>query len=452
MKPRILVVDDERDMLAASAEALEDVDAEVVAEHSSLKALELLKKGGFDLLLTDIKMPELDGVELMKAARREIPGIKIILVTAYPQVDTAVEALRQGAVDYVTKPFHPDTLSQSVSRALRELRLELENVLLARQVEKPYRAIPILGESAEVLEIQALIARIAPVPAEVLILGESGTGKELVARQLHAMSGRKGRFVPIDCGAIPESLMENELFGHEKGAFTDARVKSEGLLDFAESGTLFLDEVCELPLLLQAKLLRVLQERQFRRVGARELRSFNVRVLAATNRDIDEEVRLGRFREDLYFRINSVQIQMPPLRDRPRDIALLAKEFVLEFAGEFKRPVEGIDEAALRSLECYRWPGNVRQLRNVVKRAVALCESHQVGINDLQEKVILNSECVERATGFVSQRNKLLTEFESAYFGKLLARHQGNAKSAAAEAGIPLSSFYRFLKKYDIGA
>ncbi len=450
MKPKVLIVDDEEDMLDACREALEETEVEVTVEKSSPRALEMLKTRGFDLLISDIKMPELDGVQLMRAAKEAAPELGIILMTAYPKVETAVEALRSGAIDYVLKPFHPDALERSVVRALREIRLERENALLARQLEKPYRDTSILGSSPALHETLKHIDRFAPLPAEVLILGESGTGKELAARRLHARSGRKGRFVPLDCGAIPEALMENELFGHERGAYTDARSSSEGLIEFADKGTLFMDEICEMPPNMQAKLLRTLQERKFRRVGGRRLIPFDVRIISATNRDIEDEVKRSRFREDLYFRINSLQVDLPPLRERRGDIPLLAQKFIQTFAREFGRPVGGIDKAALRVLERYRWPGNIRQLKNVLKRAVALCESNRIGINDIQEKIVLHQQEEKGSESFVGHRNKVIEDFEKNYFRPLLERHDNNVKTAAQEAQIPLSSFYRFLKKHDI--
>lgn len=450
MKPRILIVDDEIQLLDVSAEILEDLDAEVERETSAIRALQRLREESFDLLITDLKMPEMSGVELLRAVRTELPGIAVIIMTAYPTVETAIEALRQGANDYVIKPFRAEALLHTVERALREKKLQKENALLSRQVERPYRDKVILGDSPAIQEMLRVLDRIAPMPTDVLLLGESGTGKELAARRLHAGSGRKSRFVPLDCGAIPENLLENELFGHEKGAYTDAKGSSEGLLEFADGGTLFMDEVCEMPLSLQAKLLRTLQERQFRRVGGQKLISFDVRILAATNRDIEEEVRLGRFRLDLYYRINAVQIALPPLRERGGDIALLAQTFMSRHALELQRPVLRVSKEALAALESYWWPGNVRELENALKRAVALCEGPELGIADLPSAIHSKPAPKGQVGALPGGRGNVMEESEKKYFKDLLERHPGKVRDAAAEANIPLSTFYRLLKKHSL--
>lgn len=450
MKARIMIVDDEVHLLDVCAEILEDLDADVEREASAIRALQRLREESFDLLITDLKMPEMSGIDLLHAVRKEIPDIGVIIMTAYPTVETAVQALRQGANDYVIKPFQADALLHTVERALREKKLQRENALLSRQVERPYRDKVILGDSSAVKEMLRVLDRIAPMPTDVLLLGESGTGKELAARRLHAGSGRKNRFVPLDCGAIPENLLENELFGHEKGAYTDAKGSSEGLLEFADGGTLFMDEVCEMPLSLQAKLLRTLQERQFRRVGGQKQISFDVRILAATNRDIEEEVRAGRFRLDLYYRINAVQIALPPLRERTGDITLLAQDFMSRHARELERPVSRISKGALEALERYRWPGNVRELENALKRAVALCEGPELGIGDLPAAILAKQDAPEPAKGLPGVGSNVLEETEKKYFKELLGRHPGKVREAAAEARIPLSTFYRLLKKHSL--
>lgn len=451
MKARILVVDDEPDMLQACAEALEGLDVQVVTEGSGPQALERLRDGGWDMLVSDINIPAVNGLELMRAAAGAPADIAVVLMTAYPKLDSAVEALRHGAADYVIKPFHPDVLASIVERVLRERALARENVLLRRRVEKPHLAAAILGGSPAVQEMLHLLDRVAPLDAEVLLLGESGTGKELAARRIHAKSGRPGRFVALDCGAIPENLLENELFGHEKGAFTDAGAASSGLLEFADRGTLFLDELCEMPFGLQSKLLRTLQERQFRRVGGQRLISVDVRLVAATNKDINEEVARGRFRSDLYYRVNALQVRLPPLRERAGDAALLAADFLKRFAAELGRPVKGISREAAAVLARCRWPGNVRELENAIKRAVALCDGTEISIDDLPEAVALEVDEGGGPGGFAAERDRVLAQFEARYLGAVMERRRGDARSAAAEARIPLSTFYRLLKKHGIG-
>ena len=301
---RVLIVDDEPDMLSTCKAALSGEEVSVALEDKAARALEKIQKEDFDLIVADIKMPGLSGIELLKASRKADPDILVILMTAYPEVESAVEALRAGALDYLTKPLQPEDLRLRVRRALEEGRLKEENRLLARHVGKDYAAAGVIGRSPLIQKVLEIADKVAPTSASILILGESGTGKELIARRIHALSGRKGHFVPVDCGAIPEHLLENELFGHERGAYTDASSSTAGLLEFAHQGTFFMDEVCELPPALQAKLLRVLQERQFRRVGGNQLRGADVRVVAATNRDIERGAKAGRFREDLYYMLD----------------------------------------------------------------------------------------------------------------------------------------------------
>jgi DNA-binding NtrC family response regulator len=445
MKRRVLIVDDEPDMLSTCRASLLREGCDVTVEDRPFVALEKIKAGSFDLLVADIKMPRLDGLGLLEAARRADPQLGVILMTAFPELDTALAALRAGALDYLLKPFHPDDLAAKVRRALRERRLREENRLLSRHVARAYAPAEIVGESPPLLKVLALADKAAPTPADVLVLGESGTGKELVARRLHARSGRRGHFIPVDCGAIPETLLENELFGHEKGAYTGAGSAAPGLMELADGGTFFLDEVCELPPLLQAKLLRALQERTVRRVGGVEQRAVDVRVVAATNRDIEAEVRAGRFREDLYYRLNVVTLRLPPLRERPQDVALLVRHLLPRVAREMGRPAASVDEQALEILAGYRWPGNVRELQNALKKAVLACEGGVVAAGDLPECLVADPEGAA-AEGFAAARLR----FEKEFFASLLRRHGGVAKAAAESAKLPLSNFYWYLKRHGI--
>lgn len=451
MNCRILVVDDEPDMLSTCKAILSKIDVTVVTEERATDALARIRNERFDLILADIKMPGMTGMELLKAVKDVDPDVLVIIMTAYPDFDTAVQALRLGALDYVTKPVHPADLLAKVQRALVECRLRGENRLLKRHVQRKFGVENIVGSSPALLKMLALVDRIATTPADVLILGESGTGKELVAKRIHDQSRQSGHFVPFDCGAIPEHLLENELFGHERGAYTDASSATPGLLEFAHRGTFFLDEVCELPLALQAKLLRTLQERQFRRVGAQEIRSVDIRVVAATNRDIHREVREGRFREELYYRLNVVTVQLPPLRERSGDVRLLVDHYLPRFSREFGKTIEGVEEEACDILSNYVWPGNVRELQNVLKKAIVICDGETIRASDLPEELVSKPVRNEQADAdFVTLKKHHQRSFENEYFSSILKKHRGSVREAAEEAGLPLSNFYWYLKKLEI--
>lgn len=447
MTRKILIVDDESDMLSTCKAALLRDGCRVELEERPLVALDRLKAKDFDLLITDIKMPKLSGVDLLQSARAADPQLPVILMTAYPELETALAALRAGAIDYLLKPFHPEDLSAKVRRALQETRLREENRLLARHVAREYAPVDIVGESPSISKVLELVDRIASTPADVLILGESGTGKELIARRLHLRSGRRGHFIPVDCGAIPENLLENEFFGHERGAYTDASKATQGLMELADGGTFFLDEVCELPLVLQAKLLRALQEKKVRRVGAVELRPVDIRVIAATNRDLEGEVKAGRFREDLYYRLNVIEVRLPPLRERLQDIPLFVRYYLPKTAREMGRPGTVLDDAAMEILVNYRWPGNIRELQNVLKKAVVASNGATIGACDLPTCLVAEPEAeISACEGFFAARGR----FERDFFESLLSRHGGSVKAAAEAAKLPPSNFYWHLKKYKI--
>ncbi|MDE2237744.1 MAG: sigma-54-dependent Fis family transcriptional regulator, partial [Elusimicrobia bacterium] len=423
----------------------------VVLEADAPRALERLTRGTFDAVVADINMPGLSGLELLRAAKKTDAELPFILITAFPGVESAVQALRDGALDYLIKPFHPDDLRLKVARALEQRRLKGEHRLLTRHLTREYATDGIVGASPSILEVLALVDKVAATAADVLILGESGTGKELIARRLHARSGRRGRFVPVDCGAIPENLLENEFFGHERGAYTDAGEAAPGLLEFADHGTFFMDEVGELPGGLQAKLLRALQERQFRRVGGNAVQSVDVRVVAATNRDLKADVAAGRFRSDLFYRLNVVAIRVPPLRERPDDIRLLLEHFLPRYSKELDSNVLRVDPAALEILTSYSWPGNIRELQNVLKRSILLCGRSLLRPEDLPENLVsAPTEPLEARGGFVERKRQGIQAFEREYFDALLKEHHGNAKAAAQAAALPLSNLYWYLKKYGL--
>lgn len=444
-------MDDEPDMLSTCEAILSGNGVSVVLENQALGALEKFKKENFDLVVADIKMPKLSGIELLRAIKETNPDLPVILMTAYPEVESAVGALRLGALDYLIKPFHPEDLKRKIQRALEEQKLKGENHLLTRHVEMRYKPAEIIGQSAAIGKILEMADKVAKTNASILILGESGTGKELIARRLHFQSGRRGHFVPVDCGAIPENLLENELFGHERGAYTDAARAAPGLLEFADGGTFFMDEVCELPVNLQAKLLRALQEKQTRRVGGNQLRGVDIRVIAATNRDIAKEVREGRFREDLYWRLNVVAIIAPPLRERREDIPLLIQHFLPQFSREAGKNVLHVEEEALEILCHYRWPGNIRELQNILRKTAVFCEGDAIKAGDLPEFLVgTDLDSSADGEGFSMLKKRTLHAFETDFFESLLEKYSGNAKVAAEAANLPLSNFYWYLKKHHI--
>lgn len=461
-KARILVVDDEVGMLEVYSDTLHILDnVHVVTESNSRRAATRLETESFDMLLTDIRMPGMTGVELLRHGREFDPELPVLMITAFPSVETAVEAMKLGAVDYITKPFMPDNLLITVRRLLDERQLRQENRLLRRQVERSFDFEEIIGASPAMQEVFSTIERIAPSDADVLILGETGTGKELVARSIHKRSQRKDqRFVPVDCGAIPENLMESELFGYERGAFTGADARNIGLLEFTNGGSFFMDEVGELPLHLQAKLLRVLQERKVRRLGGKEETSLDLRVIAATRRDVAEAVREGRFREDLYFRINVIQIELPPLRKRGNDVLLLAEHFLLAHTKNIDKVITNISQEAQAALLRYNWPGNVRELQNVIRRGIAICQGSVIGVEDLPSHVaafgstapLPTSAAFDPNLSFFEMREHYIAEFEEAFLIEQLKQTGGDVSAAARRSQIPRGTFYRLMKKYDIQA
>ena len=453
-KARILIVDDEEGMLEVCADTLSNLpEVELVLESQSRRAAERLAAESFDLLITDVRMPGLSGVELLRLARQHNPDICVLVITAYPTVESAVESMKLGATDYIVKPFLPDDLRATVRRLLESERLREENTLLRRQVERSYTSGQLLGRSAALLKVREIVDKVAGTDVDVLIYGETGTGKDLVARSIHEFSPRKEQpFVPVDCGAIPEELMESEFFGHERGAFTGAHTRNLGLLEFANNGTFFLDEIGQLPLRLQAKLLRALQERRIRRVGGTKEVNLNVRIVAATALNLEAEVAKGRFRLDLYHRIHVVRIDLPPLRERGADIALLARHFVTRYAEEMKRGSVEISPEALEVLASYAWPGNVRELQNVLKRTLAMISGTVISLNDLPDHVVMQAGAVSASDGegFFPLRERHMARFEKDYLSNILTAAQGDVSLAAREAQLPRGTFYRLLKKYDL--
>ncbi|HET7373837.1 MAG TPA: sigma-54 dependent transcriptional regulator [Gemmatimonadaceae bacterium] len=449
----MLVVDDEIGMLEVCRDTLSTLDGvEVDVESSSERAAKKLEERSWDLLIADIRMPGVSGLELLEIAKRQDPQLPVLMMTAYPTVDTAVESMKSGAADYIVKPFLPDDLRATARRLLAERRLRDENELLSGSLERRYAFGDMVGGSMAMHAVFDAIERVADTDVDVLITGETGTGKELVARSVHQRSRRKqGHFVPVDCGAIPADLLESEFFGHERGAFTGANSRRLGLVEFAAHGTLFLDEIDHLPASLQSTLLRALQERRIRRVGGSEELDVDVRVIAATSANLEEEIRKQAFRSDLYYRINVVRIELPPLRRRPDDIPALVDHFIERYAREIGRDAVEIDREALEVLTSYAWPGNVRELQNVIKRVLVFSRRPVIRAEDLPDEIVAGagSHCAT-THGFFALREQHSNAFERSYLEQLMRVHAGDVVAAAAEAKLPRGTLYRLLKKHGI--
>ncbi len=445
-RPRILFVDDDPELLAYLATAVAD-ELDAVTHTDPNAALDALASEDFDAVVTDLSMPRMDGLELCRRALALRPDVPVIVLTAHGRVDVAVAAVRAGAYDFVTKPPSLDVLSVVLQRAVERRRLQAELVRLRH--EGATRLPRMVGDSRAMREVAELVRRVAKTDSTVLVTGESGTGKELVARALHETSGRPGRFVAVNCAAMPEHLLESELFGHVRGAFTDARNAREGLFVEAHRGTLFLDEIGELPLAIQPKLLRVLQERAVRPVGGSSEVPVDVRIVAATNRDLEEEVEAKRFRSDLYFRIQVVELPLPPLRMRGNDVLALATHFLRAHAARTEKGVPTLAPEAAARLLAHGWPGNVRELQNVIERAVALCRGTEIGPDDLPERLRAAPPLgtTESFVPTVSEALPTLEEVERRYVDHVLATYGGNKAVAARVLGIGRKTLYRKLER-----
>lgn len=450
----ILVVDDEPDMVETCRKILEHRGYRVVTALSGEAALEAMQRETYDLVLSDLRLPDLDGLGVLAAAKRQDPALPVIIFTAYATIENALQAVRSGAFDYIPKPFSKDQLELAVERSLEHRRLVEENRRLHAELQSTYDFSQIIGKSPQIGEALELVTKIAPTDANVLICGESGTGKELFARAIHFNSPRqKAAFVPIDCASLPETLLESELFGYEKGAFTGAVTSKRGLLETAHGGTLFLDEIGDLSLNIQAKLLRVLQEHQFRHLGGQNLLNVNVRLIAATNRDLEALLAAERFREDLFYRLNVVRICLPALRERISDIPLLAHHFLDELSNRWGKKLDGISSAAMMILETYHWPGNVRELRNAIEHALSLAESNQILLLDLPTNILRAVESGPRAlapASFRQGKQVAVRAFEREYLEQALRAADGNISRAAARAGVPRTTFHRLLRKHGL--
>ena len=428
---------------------------EVTLAENGRVAVERLERGRFDLLISDIKMPDMSGVDVLRAAKRIDSDIVGIMITAFAAADTAIEAMRLGAHDYLSKPFDVDELKIKVRNALEQRQLRQENVLLKRALGTSHQFANIVGRSEKMLAIFKLIEQIARTDSTVLVTGESGTGKEWVARAIHFYSLRRDRpFVALNCGAMPETLLESELFGHMKGSFTGASSNKKGLVEAAEKGTLFLDEIGTMNPMMQVKLLRVLQERKFRRLGGVEELEAAIRVIAATNQELPKAVAEGRFREDLFYRINVIPIHLPPLRERGEDIPLLAEYFLVKYRDQMGKDVHALSQESMDLLEAYDWPGNIRELENVIERAVALEKSQTILPESLPDHILKRVPKGPAAAGLLPETGFNLEEhvegLEKEYITQALVRAGGVQVKAAELLGMSFRSFRYYVKKYNL--
>ena len=454
-KARVLVVDDEKSMRDLLSITLEKEGYDVLTAAGGEAAIEALRRDATDAVITDLRMPKVDGLQVLRAAKEISPDVAVIVITAVASTETAVEAMKLGAYDYITKPFKLDEVSLIVRNALERKRLRDENLYLRKQLETQHRFENIIGKSGRILEVFDTIRKISDSPSTAMITGESGTGKELVARAIHFNSLRRDKpFVSVNCGAIPEGLMESELFGHVRGAFTGAVSNKIGLFSAGEGGTLFLDEITEIPPLLQVKLLRAIQTREIRRVGDTKDMKTDVRLIAASNRNLEDAVKDGFLREDLYYRLNVIPIQLPPLRERREDIPLLVAHFLQKFGKDLGKEARGVAPEAMIVLERYHWPGNIRELENVLERAIVLGAGDMLGIESLpetlrRERPVKGMEAVELPEDGLDLEATLDT-IERGYLQRALDRTGGVQTKAAELLKMTFRQFRYKLQKHSL--
>jgi len=441
----ILVIDDEESMRAGCIQTLAEDGHSVQAVENGRKGLDRIKKESFDLILLDLKMPGIPGMEVLKRLQENDPNSVVIVITGYATIDSAVEAMKRGAYDFLTKPFTPEALSSIVKRAVDSRLRALEDACVALALDEKMISKTIIGQSNDIAKLILLIKKVANTDSTVLITGETGAGKELVAQTIHRLSKRSGKpFVTVDCGVLVESLFESEMFGHTKGSFTGAIETTQGKFELANGGTVFLDEVANISINMQARLLRVIEEREISKVGGLEKIKVDVRIIAATNKNLLKEIKEGRFREDLFYRLNVVPISIPPLRERRQDIGVLAKYFLKKFSQQKKKAVTSISAEATRSLEMYDWPGNVRELRNTIERGIVTCEGKVIELDDLS----FNESTIQGNIN--SLGGNRLAEMEREKISKVLKQFNGHKTKAAEYLGINRKTLREKIRKYKI--
>lgn len=446
MKPKILIVDDEPDICKALKFLLKREGYDVASVNSGEEAIERLESDSFDVVLTDLKMGKFDGMDVLKKAKELNPDVQVIMMTAFASIESAVEAMKMGASDYISKPFLNEEIKLIVKKVLEQRKIIHENIALKQQISQRMSCKDFVVNSDAMMNIMETLEKVIPTKSNILILGESGTGKGLLAELVHCNSPRRDRpFISINCSAIPEGLLESELFGYKKGAFTGAVSDKLGLIPLAHEGTLFLDEIGDMPVSLQAKLLKVLETGEVYPLGDTRPKIVDVRVISATNVDIENRIKEGRFREDLYWRLNVIEIKIPPLRERKDDIEMLTRHFIDKFSSEYKKNIKGIDRRALSILLEYSWPGNVRELGNVIERAVVLADGDYILPENLPDKLKKKEGSLSHST-----LKAYISDYEKNLLIKLYEAHNRNKEETANALGIDLATLYRKFKKYNI--
>ena len=446
MKFTLLIIDDEKNIREGLAANFEMEDYNVKTASNGAEGLKLLEQGDIDLVITDLRMPGISGEQVLAKVAAETPGIPVIILTGHGSIDSAVDAMRHGAYDFLTKPLNLDQLGMIVKRALESREMKVQHEQLKQELADSTSLKEMIGKSAAMQKVQELIRKVAPSRASVLITGESGVGKELVANAIHNLSPRKDKsFIKVHCAALSETLLESELFGHENGAFTGAEKMQKGRFELAHGGTIFLDEIGEINPSVQIKILRVLQEKKFERVGGEQTIEVDVRIVAATNRNLEEEVRAGRFREDLYYRLNVVHIQVPPLRERKDDIPLLMSSFLDEFNRENGKAIKGLNGKAKAAMFRYAWPGNIRELRNCMESAVVMCSDDEISLQDLPPSVSAAAGTASADDSVSVPLGVTLDEADRLVIEANLAANRGNKSRTAEVLGIGRKTLQRKL-------
>ncbi len=450
MAARVLIVDDEESIRNSLAGVLMDEDFSILKAEDGMKALEIIRKEAPEVVLLDIWMPGIDGIETLTRIKKRYPEIQVIMISGHGNIETAVRATKLGAFDFIEKPLSLDKVMLAISHALDFRRLAEENLLLRQEIDERYE---IIGKSQLIQTVRERIAKVAPTDSWVLITGENGVGKELVARAIHRESHRRGKpFVGVNCAAIPEELIESELFGHEKGAFTGATSRKKGKFDLADKGTLFLDEIADMSLKTQAKILRILQEQKFERVGGEKTIDVDVRVIAATNRKLEDEIQRGRFREDLYYRLNVIPIHVPALRERKEDILLFVEYFLYDFSGRSGKERKDILPEALELLQGNDWPGNVRELKNMIERLVIMAPGRTIEVSDLPDSFRRQTESAAESEFFPDKESlkEATVRFEREFISKKLTQNDGNISKTAERIGIARRNLHRKIRQFGI--